>query len=153
MLMASTPLLRSAVGNVTPLHVRNAQPAALHRKVRAGSQGLLFGVVTKQLSCSLLEKKCSESHFDDSQREEITFFANLHVKNKKNKCKSCARERTLYLMLECYRPVGGLVFTDTGVSQRIPLPFALNTGCVVLPLFYFFSFIFFLFCFVPFCLD
>lgn len=41
-------------------------------------------------------------------------------------------------MLECYRAVGGLVFTDMGVSQRIPLPFALNTGCVMLPLFYFF---------------
>lgn len=31
------------------------------------------------------------------------------------------------------------MFTDTGVSQRTPLPFALNTGCVMLPLFYFLS--------------
>lgn len=42
-------------------------------------------------------------------------------------------------MLECYKPVGSLVFTDTGVKQRFPLPIALNIGCVMLPLFFLFN--------------
>lgn len=43
-------------------------------------------------------------------------------------------------MLECYTPVGSLMFTDTGVKQRFPLPIALSIGCVMLPLFFLFFF-------------
>lgn len=59
--MVSRCCSASTVGNVTLLPVLNAQPGSLHEAlhsiVRADSQDLLFGVVIKQLSCILLEKK------------------------------------------------------------------------------------------------